>query len=54
LLYRLEHTLKRLGHEVSRTSMAHWVIRLDGVFKPLIHLMREMQNNSDYLQADEF
>ncbi len=23
-LYRLEHMLKRLGHEISRTSMAHW------------------------------
>jgi len=52
-LYRLEHMLKRLGHEISRTSMAHWVIRLDDVFKPLIHLMREVQNSSDYLQADE-
>ena len=45
--------LKRLGHEVSRTSMANWIIRLDDVFKPLINLMREVQNSSDYLQADE-
>ena len=52
-LYRLEHMLKRLGHEISRTSMAHWVIRLDDVFKPLINLMREVQNSGDYLQADE-
>lgn len=52
-LYRLEQMLKRLGHEVSRTSMAHWIIRLDDVFKPLINLMREVQNSSDYLQADE-
>lgn len=52
-LYRLENMLARLGHEVSRTSMAHWIIRLDDVFRPLIHLMREVQNGSDYLQADE-
>ena len=52
-LYRLEQMLKRHGHEVSRTSMAHWIIRLDSVFKPLINLMREIQNSSDYLQADE-
>jgi len=52
-LYRLEQMLKRLGHEVSRTNMAHWIIRLDEVFKPLINLMREVQNSSDYLQADE-
>ncbi len=52
-LYRLEQMLKRHGHEVSRTSMAHWIIRLDEVFSPLINLMREVQNSSDYLQADE-
>lgn len=52
-LYRQEQMLRRLGHEVSRTSMAHWIIRLNGVFKPLINLMREEQNRSDYLQADE-
>ena len=38
---------------MSRTNMAHWIIRLDDVFKPLIHLMREVQNSSSYLQADE-
>jgi transposase len=53
-LYRLEHMFKRLGHEISRTSMAHWVIRLDDVFKPLINLMRQVQNSSDYLQADGY
>jgi transposase len=52
-LYRQEQMLKRLGHEVSRTSMAHWIIRLNDVFQPLINLMRETQNRSDYLQADE-
>lgn len=52
-LYRLENIFKRHGHEISRTNMAHWVIRLDQVFKPLINLMREVQNSSDYLQADE-
>lgn len=52
-LFRLEKMLKRHGHEVSRTNMAHWIIRLDDVFKPLINLMREVQNSSDYLQADE-
>jgi transposase len=53
-LYRLEKMLKRLGHEVSRTNMAHWVIRLEDVLKPLIHLMQEVQNSSDYLQADGY
>lgn len=52
-LYRLEKMFGRHGHEISRTSMAHWIIRLDGVFRPLINLMREAQNGGDYLQADE-
>ncbi|MCB1512799.1 MAG: transposase, partial [Hyphomicrobiaceae bacterium] len=39
-LYRQEQMLKRLGHEVSRTSMAHWIVRLEEVFRPLINLMR--------------
>ncbi|MFT6915725.1 MAG: transposase [Motiliproteus sp.] len=52
-LYRLEQMLKRLGHDVGRTSMAHWVIRLEDVFKPLINLIREVQNGGRYLQADE-
>lgn len=52
-LYRLEQMLKRLGHDIGRTSMAHWIIRLDDVFKPLINLIREVQNSSRYLQADE-
>ncbi len=46
--------IKRLGHELSRTNMANWVIRLDEVFRPLIHLMREVQNSGNYLQADGY
>ncbi|MFB2907205.1 IS66 family transposase, partial [Aeromonas jandaei] len=52
-LYRLEQMFKRLGQEVSRTNMAHWIIRLDEVFQPLINLLREDQNSGGYLQADE-
>lgn len=52
-LYRQEKMLKRLGHEISRTNMANWIIQLEPVFRPLINLMREVQNSSDYLQADE-
>jgi transposase len=52
-LYRQEGILKRYGGEISRTNMANWVIRLDDVFKPLLNLISEEQNNGDYLQADE-
>jgi len=52
-LYRLEQILKRYGGNISRTTMANWVIRLDDVFKPLINLLREHQLEGNYLQADE-
>ncbi|TQE97793.1 MAG: IS66 family transposase, partial [Spiribacter salinus] len=52
-LYRQQQMFNRLGHELSRTSMAQWIVRLEPVLRPLINLMREAQNTSDYLQADE-
>jgi len=52
-LYRLENILKRYGGNISRTTMANWVIRLDDVFKPLINLLREHQLEGNYLQVDE-
>ena len=52
-LYRLENIFKRYQGDVNRTNMAHWIIRLEAVFKPLLNLMREAQNSSAYLQADE-
>jgi len=52
-LYRLEKLFKRLGHPLDRSQMAHWIVRLDHVLKPLITLIRESQNGYDYLQADE-
>jgi len=52
-LYRLEKILKRYGGDITRTTLANWIIRLDDVFKPLINLMREHQLTGDYLQADE-
>jgi len=52
-LYRLEKILKRYGGDITRTTLANWIIRLDDVFKPLMNLMREHQLTGDYLQADE-
>ena len=52
-LYRLEGMLKRYGNPVSRTNMANWIIRLNDVFKPLINLIREHQNQGHYINADE-
>ena len=52
-LYRLETILKRYGHTVSRSNMAHWMIGLEEVLTPLMTLMREVQNGGHYLQLDE-
>jgi len=52
-LYRLENILKRYGGEITRTSMANWVIRLSLQVQPLINLMRDHQLSYDYLHADE-
>ncbi len=52
-LYRLEGMLKRYGGDISRSNMAHWIVRLQDVFQPLINLIREVQLEGNYLQADE-
>ena len=52
-LYRLEGILRRYGGDISRSNMANWIIRLQGVFQPLINLIREVQLEGNYLQADE-
>ncbi|MEJ2042132.1 MAG: transposase [Reinekea sp.] len=52
-LYRLEGILQRYGARISRTSMAHWMIRLgDDVLQPLIEVLSRHQIKADYLQAD--
>jgi transposase len=52
-LYRLEGMLKRYGGDISRSNMARWIVRLQDVFQPLINLIREVQLEGNYLQADE-
>ena len=52
-LYRLEGMLKRYGGDISRSNMANWIVRLQDVFQPLINLIREVQLEGNYLQADE-
>lgn len=52
-LYRQEGILKRYDADVSRTSMAQWIIRLAALLQPMMEQLRTLQNQSDYLQADE-
>ena len=52
-LYRLESILKRYGGDVTRTSMASWIIGLATQCQPLIHLMRAHQLSGHIIQIDE-
>src|SRR5690554_2804275 len=52
-LYRQESKFKGLGQPIYRNNMAQWCIRFADEAKPLLHLMREVQNSGNYLQADE-
>ena len=52
-LYRQESKFKGLGQPVYRNNMAQWCMRFGDTAKPLLQLMREVQNSSNYLQADE-
>lgn len=52
-LYGLEAILKRYGGEITRTSMANWVIRLAVELQPLVNLLRDYQLAYDYMQIDE-
>jgi hypothetical protein len=52
-LYRLEKILKRYGLDVSRGTLAQWMIRLGDLIVPLINLMEEVQLSYDILQMDE-
>jgi len=52
-LYRLETILKRYGGEISRTTMANWLIRLSQQLQPIVNLMTDHLLQADYIQGDE-
>lgn len=52
-LHRLESIIKRYGGEVTRATMANWLIRLSIQLQPLIHLMRAHQHSGLLINADE-
>jgi transposase len=52
-LYRLEGILKRYGGDITRTTLANWLIRLAPQFQPVVNLLEEHQLASDYMQGDE-
>jgi len=52
-LYRQEGILKRYGGNISRTTLANWLIRLSFELQPLLNLLQERQLEANYLQGDE-
>jgi transposase len=52
-LYRLEGILSRYGGNISRATLANWMISLAKELQPLINLMRDHQLTGTIIQADE-
>jgi len=52
-LYRQEKILLRYGGELSRTTLANWIIASAKQLQPLINLLREHQQAGNVIMADE-
>lgn len=52
-LYRLEGILARIGVDLSRATLAFWMVRCGELVQPLINLMRERLLDHDFIQCDE-
>ena len=52
-LYRQEKIFERIGIELSRTTMAAWVIRMGEQVEPILDLVLEKIRKGDHVLADE-
>lgn len=52
-LYRQEKIFARLGLEISRATLAHWMVRMGELVEPLVERMREEVRGGDLVQCDE-
>lgn len=52
-LYRQEKMLTRIGVELSRATLAHWMVKLGDALQPVMNLMREDLLSLDLLACDE-
>jgi hypothetical protein len=52
-LYRLENIIKRYGGDISRATLANWMIALSKQVQPLVNLLREHQHSGSLIMADE-
>ena len=52
-LYRQEGMLRRLGIDLPRATLAHWMIKSGQLVMPLVNLIREQLVGGDYVLCDE-
>ncbi|WP_157964744.1 IS66 family transposase [Algibacillus agarilyticus] len=52
-LYRIEKQLKRYGGDITRATLANWVISLSKQLQSLINLLREHQHSGPLIMMDE-
>ena len=52
-LFRIERQLRRLGCDISRATLANWMIHCGQLVQPLINLMSEQQISYDIIAMDE-
>ena len=52
-LYRLEDRFARLGVDLSRTTLARWIVQAGEALQPLVNLLEDRAIGTSYLQMDE-
>jgi transposase len=52
-LYRQENILQRIGVDIARSTLSHWVIRCGALLQPLVDRMHQMILHYDIAYADE-
>jgi hypothetical protein len=52
-LFRIEKQLSRYGGNISRATLANYVMKSAQVLQPIINLMRDKQNEGNLIAIDE-
>ena len=52
-LYRQEQQLKRIGVDLPRSTLAHWMVKAGHLVQPLINLLRDRLLSHDIIAMDE-
>ena len=52
-LYRQEKIFQRLGIELSRATLAHWMLKMGDLVEPLVERIRDEVRGGEFVQCDE-